>query len=309
MTTFLLTLNPGDEILLHYELYGGTRRILEEVTKKYGITPIYTDLSGDFENLINKNTKYVFAETPTNPLLSSIDIDRLSKITKTHNIGLVLDLTFSPPCTFRGFDAGGDVIIHSLSKYISGHNDVLGGAIIVKNQKLSEKIGFLQKSIGAVLSPDDSYSILKGLKTLDLRWRHVSKSALKIAMFLENHEKVKNVYYPGLITNKDYEIAIRQNSGGFGAVVSFEIYNNPKLFVETITKTHLISFAESLASPESILSYPYNMSHKSVPEAEKLRQGITSNLFRFSVGFEDPDDLIAEIDFALKASTAADINI
>jgi cystathionine gamma-lyase len=294
---FLLTLSPGDHILFCQEVYGGTYRLMEEMMNRFGVTGTYVDFSNEESILagIQPNTKWLFVETPTNPSLHIIDLDMVNRVSKKTHIPFVVDSTFSPPCCTRPLDYGADVVIQSLSKYIAGHNDVLAGALITNDKDLFDKFWFVFRTVGAVLSPDEAYRVLQGVKTLPMRWERVSKSALSLARELKWSEKVKNVYYPGLDTHPNHRIAVRQMRTGFGAVLSFELkdeyHGKIEKFVNTVLDNSHIIYAESLASPETILAYPPIMSHKSVPRDVRLSLGITDGFFRLSVGFEEPADI------------------
>lgn len=297
-------MSPGDHILCCQELYGGTFRLLDQLLSRFGITFDCVDFTNEKAVLagIKQNTKYLFVESPTNPSFHVIDLELINKISKKSGIPFVVDATFSPPCSIQHFDYGADTIIHSLSKYIAGHNDVIGGAVITRNEKLHEKLLFLDKTIGAILSPDECYRVLQEVKTLDLRWKRTSETALKVAEFLQKQPQIEKVLYPGLPSHPGYEIAKKQSSGGFGAALSFVVKNtsNLKKFVDTLRENSPIIYGESLASPETILAYPPLMSHKSIPKEIRESLGITDGFFRLSVGFEDPEDIIRGFEVALK---------
>lgn len=295
-----LTLNPGDHVLCCQEIYGGTYRLLEQVMSRYGITTDYVDFSSKKSILkgIKKETVYLFVETPTNPSQHIIDLELVSQVSKEIGIPFVVDATFSPPCTTKPIEYGAKVVIHSLSKYIAGHNDVLAGALVTNDDALFEQCYFMMKTLGAVLSPDECYRVLQGVKTLSMRWDKVSKSAQQVAEFLSRFKAVKNVYYPGLPSHPNHHIAKTQMNNGFGGVVSFELQDefhdtaHIKNFVDRVTRDSVIVYGESLASPETILAYPPLMSHKSLPQDVRFSLGITDGFFRLSLGFEDPNDII-----------------
>lgn len=298
---FLFTLNPGDHVLCCQEVYGGTFRLLEQVFRKYGITADYVDFSSEasIKAGIKPNTKWLFVETPTNPSLHVIDLTLVSSVSKQQNIPFIVDATFSPPCSTLPLNHGAAVVLHSISKYIAGHNDVLGGVLITNDPLLHEQFAFQQKASGAILSPDESYRVLQGVKTLHLRWERVSQSSLYIAKFLEQQLGVGNVLYPGLETHPSHLIAAAQSKNGFGGVISFKVSDasvpHLKAFVDSITAAGTIIYGESLASPETILAYPPSMSHKSLPRDIRLSLGITDGFFRLSIGFEAPDDIIKSL--------------
>jgi cystathionine beta-lyase/cystathionine gamma-synthase len=298
VAALFFTLAPGDHVLCCREVYGGTYRLLDKLLSRYGITFDFVDF-GDENKIragIRPTTKYLWIETPTNPSLHVIDLDLVHRISKETSVPYVVDATFSPPVTTQHFEYDADVIIHSLSKYIAGHNDILGGAIITRNAALHEQLKFLQRTLGAVLSPDECYRVLQGVKTLSLRWARVSQTAQTVAEFLVKHPSVKKVFYPGLPSHPGHALAKKQHKNGFGGVVSFELkatsFEELKKFVDTVRANSHIIYGESLASPESILSYPPLMAHKSVPKDVRESLGISDSFFRFSVGFENPEDII-----------------
>ena len=302
---FLFTLSPGDHILCCQEVYGGTFRLLDQLLSNFGITFDFVDFSSEksIEAGITPSTKYLFVETPTNPSLHIIDLSLVARISKKTGIPFVVDATFSPPCALQSFEFGAETVIHSLSKYIAGHNDVIGGAIITKNEKLQEKLVFLHKTLGAILSPDECYRVLQEIKTLELRWKRVSETALEVAKFLEKSNQIEKVLYPGLPSHPGHAIAKRQSKGGHGAVVSFVLKNKHhfklKKFVDTLREHGPVVYGESLASPETIIAYPPLMSHKSLPKDVRESLGIRDGFFRLSVGFEDPADIIYGLEKAL----------
>ncbi|MDP3882265.1 MAG: PLP-dependent transferase [Nanoarchaeota archaeon] len=305
-TMLFLTLEAGDHLILPKEVYGGTIRLLNNVFSKYGITYTQVDFSSkqEIRKAITPRTKYFFIEALTNPSLTPIDLKSLQDLSKETGIPVAADMTFCPPCCTRAFDYNADIIIQSISKYLSGHNDVLGGALITKDLALYERLKLLQKAVGAVLSPDECYRAIQGIKTLSIRWQRMSESALKIAQFLESHSKIKKVLYPGLENHKGHEIAKNQMRNGFGGVVSFELISSTheklKQFVDKIQENGIIIYGESLASPETLLAYPYTMSHGALPAEVKEKLGITRSFFRLSIGLENADDLIKELEAGLE---------
>lgn len=298
-TAFFLTLSPKDHILFCQEIYGGTYRLLTQILSRFGITFDFVDFTSEqsIRAGITPHTKYFFVETPTNPSLHVIDLALVHRISKDAGIPYVIDATFSPPCALRAFNFGAETIIHSLSKYIAGHNDVIGGAVITKNHALHEALTLNHRTLGAILSPDECYRVLQEVKTLPLRWERVSTTAFTIAEFLQQHPNVQNVYYPGLPSHPNHDIARRQTRGGFGGVLSFTLketaFEKLKHFVDTVRAHSPIVYGESLASPETILAYPPLMSHGSLPKDVRDSLGIVDGFFRLSVGFEDPEDIIA----------------
>lgn len=305
-TLFFLTLAPGDHLVLPHEVYGGTLRLLKTVFAPYGITFSQTDFSSHESILkaVTAKTKYLFVEALTNPSLNVIDLALVQRVSQETSIPFVADMTFTPPCSTRAFEYGASVIIQSISKYLAGHNDVLGGAVITRDVRLFEKLSLLQRTVGPVLSPDECYRAIQGIKTLELRWRRVSQTAQKVAQALERNPQISRVLYPGLSSHQGHEIAQRQMRKGFGGVISFELVpafqDNLKSFVDEVQKRGIITYGESLASPETLLAYPYTMSHGSLSAEEKQALGISPTFFRLSVGFEAPEDIIAELERGLK---------
>ena len=266
-TLFFLTLAPGDHLVLPHEVYGGTLRLLKTVFAKYGISFTQTDFSTRESILkaVTTKTKYLFIEALTNPSLTPIDLALVQSVSRETGIPFVADMTFTPPCTTRAFEYGAHAVIQSISKYLAGHNDVLGGAVITRDLQLYEKLSLLQRTVGPVLSPDECYRAIQGIKTIELRWKRVSESALKVASFLETHHLVERVLYPGLVSHRGHEVASRQMHSGFGGVISFELspstFDNLKSFVDEVQKQGVITYGESLASPETLLAYPPTMNH------------------------------------------------
>lgn len=297
-----LTLSPGDHVLACQEVYGGTYRQLDQLFPRFGITGDYVDFNDAraIRSAIRPTTRMFFVETPTNPSLHVINLQISGRISQETRIPLVADMTFSPPCATRAFEFGVMTIVHSLSKYIAGHNDVIGGAIITRDTSLHEKLVFLHKTVGSILSPDECYRVLQGVKTLALRWRRASESALTVATWLASRSDISKVLYPGLTSHPHHRIAVSQMKGGFGAVLSFELRRQNKksltAFVEGLRSSGSIVYGESLASPETILAYPPLMSHKSLPQEVRESLGISDGFFRLSLGFEDPADIIRSLE-------------
>lgn len=306
-TMLFLTLSPGDHLLIPKEIYGGTLRLLNNIFVPYGITYSQIDFSSEknIEQSITSNTKYFFIEALTNPSLNVIDLSLVQKVSEKTYIPFIADMTFSPPCSTRAFNYRAKAIVHSISKYLSGHNDVIGGAIITIDPILNEKLKFLQKTVGAIMSPDESYRAIQGIKTLHLRWDYVSKSALEVAQYLGSHEKVARVLYPGLPSHPSHNIARKQMKNSYGGVLSFEIAPIKdegilKAFVDSVQSRNTITYGESLASPETLLAYPCTMSHGSLSDKEKEDCGISNRFFRLSLGFESSRDIIADLEQGLQ---------
>ena len=299
-STILLSLvKSGDHIIAFDDLYGGTKRLVNEIFGNLGLEVSYVD-AVDPQNVrdaIKENTKLVWLESPTNPLLKLSDIRAISEITRAQGIVLVVDNTFLSPYFQKPLDLGADVVVHSSTKYINGHSDVLGGSVMLNDTELYEKIKYHQNSVGAVLAAFDSYLTLRGIKTLALRMERHNENALVIAPYLERHPKVKKVIYPGLVSHPQYELATRQATG-YGGVISFEIkgtIDDAKVFLE---KLELFTLAESLGGVESLIELPAVMTHASVAKEIREQIGISDTLIRISVGIEDVDDLIADLEQA-----------
>jgi cystathionine gamma-lyase len=301
ITNTLLLLKQGDHIVSIDDVYGGTRRLFSKVFERFGLLFTYADFrdGNSFKKHIRKNTKIVWIESPTNPLLKIVDIASVAKTARTKNILTVVDNTFASPCFQKPLDLGANIVVHSLTKYIGGHSDAVGGTIIVKNKQISDQLRFLQNAAGAILSPFDSYSILRGIKTLQLRMQKHEENARKVVEFLSGHKKVKKTYYPGLPTHPGHKIAKKQMSG-FGAMVSFELQGDIKTAIKFLESLRIFAIAESLGAVESLAEHPASMTHASVPKTEREKIGLSNTLIRLSVGIEDAEDLIADLNQALK---------
>jgi cystathionine beta-lyase/cystathionine gamma-synthase len=303
---FLLTLKPGDRILCCRELYGGTVRLFDQLFADFGITADYIDIENIEAVRAAKTDKTVaiWVESPTNPKLGVIDLTKVGKIAEELDLRFIVDLTFAPPCTTDPFACGAETVIYSLSKYFAGHNDVIGGAIITRNEALHERLCWLQGSVGAILSPDECYRVIQELKTLELRWARVSRSAQAIAEYLDGRKQLAKVYYPGLAGHLGHAVARRQMRHGFGGTLSFDLKTQDLeqigQFVDSLQSSGLVVFGESLASPETILAHPATMSHRGLTEAQRAERGIDNSFFRLSIGFEEPADIIAAFDEAFQ---------
>ncbi|MFC6875538.1 cystathionine gamma-synthase [Flavobacterium myungsuense] len=299
----LRSFKAGDEVISMDDLYGGTYRMFTRIYKDSGIKFHFVDMNDlqKFKSLINKNTKLVWVETPTNPLMKLADIQEISKITKANNILFAVDNTFATPYLQRPLDLGADIVMHSATKYLSGHSDVIVGALIVKEESLGEQLHFQQFATGATLGPMDSFLVLRGIKTLHLRMQRHCENGEKIADYLNQHPKIKTVYYPGLTSHPFHKIAKKQMTG-FGGMVSFTFVSGRKeesiLFLE---KLKVFTLAESLGGVESLANHPALMTHASIPEDKRKEIGITDDLVRLSVGIEDIEDLITDLEQALSS--------
>ncbi len=297
----LRMLSPGDAVVATNDIYGGSYRLMTKVFGNHGIKFNFIGLenASSIIDHITDKTKMVWIETPTNPMLNIIDIAEVCKAVKDHNIEVVVDNTFASPYLQNPIDLGADMVLHSATKYLGGHSDVVHGAVIVKTEELASKLHFIQKAVGAVPGPQDCFLVLRGIKTLHLRVQRACENAKKIADFLLANDKVANVYYPGFEDHPNHEIAKRQMKD-FGGMVSFDLKEDTVDAANTIlTKTHYFSLAESLGGVESLIGHPSTMTHASIPREERLKIGLTDSLIRLSVGIEDIDDLIMDLKEAL----------
>jgi cystathionine beta-lyase len=284
------------------DLYGGTYRLFTRLYKDSGIQFHFVDMNDleKFQSLINENTKLVWVETPTNPLMKLADIQEIAKITKKHNILFAVDNTFATPYLQKPLDLGADIVMHSATKYLGGHSDVIAGALIIKDKTLGEELHFKQFATGATLGPMDSFLVLRGIKTLHLRVQRHCENGIKVAEFLSNHPNVERVYYPGLPDHPHHDIAKKQMSG-FGGMVSFTFKTGKKAdSISFLEKLKVFTLAESLGGVESLANHPALMTHASIPEDKRLEVGITDDLVRLSVGVEDIADLLADIEQAFR---------
>ena len=293
--TILSLFKTGDKILISNNVYGGTFRILDQVFANFGIGYEIVDMRDStlLESAINPEVKGILLETPANPLMSVTSLEKIAKIAKAHKILSIVDNTFMTPYLQRPLDFGIDIVVHSATKYLGGHSDVVAGLVVVKDEELAKKIGFLQNSIGGVLAPFDSFLLIRGIKTLGLRMQRHCENALEIAEFLSTHSGVAKVYYPGLKSDDGYAIQKEQALGG-GGMISFELsseYDYRKFFASTQT----IVLAESLGGVESLLCHPASMTHASIPWEIREKVGISDNLIRLSVGIEYAKDLIDDL--------------
>lgn len=291
----------GDELISCNDLYGGTYRIFNKVYGKFGIKSIFVDMFDikNIENAITPNTKLIWVETPTNPMLNIVDIEAVCKLAKKHHILVCVDNTFASPYLQTPLDLGADMVLHSATKYLGGHSDVIHGAIVVKDKALADELYFIQNASGAVPGPQDCFLILRGIKTLHLRVERACENAEKIAEFLSKHPKVAKVNYPGFTTHPSHEIAKKQMRK-FGAMVSFSLKeDNIEAANKVLSSTNLFSLAESLGGVESLIGHPATMTHASIPLEERKKTGVLDSLIRLSVGVEDVEDLIEDLSQAL----------
>jgi cystathionine beta-lyase/cystathionine gamma-synthase len=306
MTTLLCVLKTGDKVLSVDDVYGGVQRLLTKVTvPQWGLQYAQTDMSDfkELEELLTENVKMIWIESPTNPTLRVVDIASIVTHVKNKNPNclVIVDNTFATPYLQRPLQMGADVVVHSVTKYIGGHSDVLMGAIVTNNEQIADKISFLQLAIGAVASPFDCFMALRGLKSLSVRMRQHCEGAMKVALYLSKHERVSQVFYPGLPSHPQHEIARKQMTRGFGGVVSFKLKAaNLKITVRLTTSCQILTLAESLGGVESLIEVPSIMTHASLSPDSLSRLGIDDCMLRISVGIEDPDDIISDLDRALR---------
>jgi len=298
-TTLLLTLNPGDHVVYMEDVYGGTFRLFDKVLKRYGLTFSAVDASDleAVEESVTPQTKMVWLESPTNPLLRVVDIDAVSEVAHSRGALVCVDNTFATPYLQQPLRLGADLVVHSSTKYIGGHSDVVGGAIMTNSDELEKQLRFHQNAVGAVPSPFDCWLLLRGVKTLALRVERQSENAMELASALQRNKAVKRVFYPGLDSHPNRAVASRQMRM-FGGMVSFEVADEPAAF-RTLERLKIFALAESLGAVESLAEHPARMTHASIPAAERERAGVGNGLIRLSVGVEDVADLIADLELAL----------
>jgi O-succinylhomoserine (thiol)-lyase len=299
-TTILSLLSAGDHVVSCDDLYGGSYRIFERVMRRYNVDTSYV-AAGDiaaYEKAIQPNTKMIWLETPTNPLLRLVDIAAVAEIAHKHDVLVVVDNTFASPYFQQPLKLGADIVIHSTTKYINGHSDVIGGALILNDAEIYEALKFYQNAAGGVPSPFDSWLTLRGIKTLAVRMRQHEANAIAVAKFLQEHPRVEKVYYPGLASHPDHVLAKRQMSG-FGGMVSFQFKGTYADVEQMVRRFKVFSLAESLGGVESLVCHPASMTHGSIPKDIRESRGLTDTLLRLSVGIEDIEDVLADLQQAL----------
>ncbi|MCM1427750.1 MAG: PLP-dependent aspartate aminotransferase family protein, partial [Eubacterium sp.] len=285
-------------LITDIDLYGGSIRLFHHISKKNGLTFSHINCwQDDVESYVNQNTKAIYIETPTNPMMRVIDIEKMADIAKRHHLLLIVDNTFLSPYFQNPLELGADIVIHSGTKFLGGHNDTLSGFIVTNSEEISEKMRFIIKTVGSGLAPMDCWLILRGIKTLPLRMEKAQENARAIVDYLLSAPKVKNVYYPGIEKSEGYEISKRQ-ARGFGSMLTFEVESR-KLAQHILKSTRIIPFAESLGGVETLLTYPCTQTHADVPEAVRIANGITDCVLRMSAGIEDKADLLADIKYAI----------
>ncbi|WP_210487751.1 cystathionine gamma-synthase [Rufibacter aurantiacus] len=294
-------LKPGDEVIATNDLYGGTYRIFTKVYQEYGIKFRFVSMAdiSSIEQYVTENTKMVWVETPTNPLLNIIDIKGAAEICQRRNLLLVVDNTFSTPYLQTPLDLGADIVMHSLTKYMAGHSDVVMGAIVVKDDELAERLAFLQNACGGTPGPQDCFLVLRGIKTLHIRMQRHCENGRKIAEYLRQHPKVGKVFWPGFQDHPNHQIA-QDQMRDFGGMISFELKDDQiQAAIQVLEKLHYFALAESLGGVESLCGHPATMTHASIPQVERLKGGLSDSLIRLSVGIEDVEDLIADLEQAI----------
>ncbi|MEQ2526275.1 bifunctional cystathionine gamma-lyase/homocysteine desulfhydrase [Bacillaceae bacterium CLA-AA-H227] len=301
ITAVIMLLNSGDHVVLTDDVYGGTYRVMNKVLNRFGIESTFVDTSNleEIEKAIKENTKAIYIETPTNPLLKITDIREAANIAKKHDLLTIVDNTFSTPYWQNPIELGADIVLHSATKYIGGHSDVVAGLVVVNNEKLAQDLHFVQNSTGGVLGPQDSWLLMRGIKTLGVRMEETEANTREIVAFLEKHPRVKKVYYPGLESHPNHEIAKKQATG-FGGMISFDI-GSEAAADELLRKVKYFTLAESLGAVESLISVPARMTHASIPKERRAELGITDGLVRISVGLEDVEDLIEDLKQGLES--------
>jgi len=301
--TVVMMFDPGDTIVLHDDLYGGTYRMFQSVFAAKQIHAHYLDLRNlaEFSSALAAAPKAVWVESPTNPLMNLVDIRAVSELAHRHGALVICDNTFLSPYFQRPLELGADIVVHSTTKYINGHSDVVGGAVVVKDARLAEKLYFLQNAMGTCAGPQDCFLVLRGVKTLAVRMEEHNRNALEIARWLEKHPKVSAVLHPGLESHPQHALALEQ-AGGFGGTFSFRVRGGEDAVMQLLARCRVFTLAESLGGVESLIEHPASMTHASVPREVQLRMGITPDLIRVSVGLEDVRDLIADLDQALAGS-------
>jgi len=301
ITTVLLLLRAGDHVIVSENTYGGTYRLFERVLRNFGLDFTYVDTAdaARVESALTDSTRMVFVEIPTNPVMTIADLDGIGSITSGRDIRLVVDNTFMSPFFLRPIEHGADLVVHSTTKYLNGHSDSVGGVVVEKRAEDAERIAFMQNAVGAILSPFDSWLVMRGIKTLPVRMQQHDANGRQVAMFLAEHPKVQRVIYPGLPTHPEFERA-RKLFSGFGGMIAFET-GSLAAARALLDNVRLCALAESLGGVETLISHPATMTHASVPAEDRQRLGISDGLVRISVGIEDVDDIIADLDRALAA--------
>ncbi len=300
ITAVLYLFQPGDHLIVSDDLYGGTYRLFEQVLKNYGLQFSYIAMEdlGEIEAHIKANTKALFIETPTNPMMKITDIKSVAELAKSKNLLTIVDNTFMTPYYQRPIELGADIVIHSGTKYLGGHNDLVAGLVVVNDQSLGEKIFFYQNATGAILGPQDCWLLIRGMKTLAVRLDRQQESALRIARKLQQHPLVDKLYYPGLLDHPGYRLHLSQ-AKGYGSILSFSVKSH-QIVPQILAKVQVISYAESLGGVESLITFPSQQTHSDIPLETREAKGITDCLLRLSVGIEAVEDLVEDLEQALE---------
>jgi cystathionine gamma-lyase / homocysteine desulfhydrase len=300
ITAVMMLFNSGDHVILTDDVYGGTYRVMTKVLNRLGIESTFVDTSDitNIEKEIRPNTKAIYIETPTNPLLKITDIEKTAQLAKNHGLLTIVDNTFSTPYWQTPITLGADIVVHSATKYLGGHSDVVAGLVVVNSDELAEKMHFIQNSTGGVLGPHDSWLLIRGMRTLGVRMEEHEENTRQIVDFLKDHPAVQKIYYPGLESHPNHEIAKKQ-CRGFGGMISFDVGSGEKAD-QLLNNVKYFTLAESLGAVESLISLPAKMTHASIPKERREQLGITDGLVRISVGLEDVEDLIEDLAQALK---------
>jgi cystathionine beta-lyase len=294
-------LEPGDEVISTNDLYGGSYRLFTSIFKKYGIKFHFIGMenAGNIENYVTAKTKLIWVETPTNPMMNIIDIKACSEISKKHNLLLAVDNTFATPYLQQPLDLGADIVMHSATKYLGGHSDVVMGALVVKDKDLADKLYFIQNASGAICGPQDSFLVLRGIKTLHIRMQRHCENGKAVAEYLVSHPKVEKVYWPGFESHPNHKVA-KEQMKDFGGMISFTTKgNNYEEAIKIVENLKIFTLAESLGGVESLAGHPASMTHASIPKEEREKTGVVDSLIRLSVGIEDQEDLIADLKQAI----------
>jgi cystathionine gamma-lyase / homocysteine desulfhydrase len=300
VTSVMMLLSAGDHVIITDDVYGGTFRVMSKVLARFNIEYTFVDTSSieEIEKAIQPNTKAIYVETPTNPLLKITDIEAVAALAKAHELLFIADNTFSTPYWQNPIELGANIVLHSATKYLGGHSDVVAGLVVVDSEELGQQLHFIQNSVGGILGPQDSWLLIRGIRTLGVRMEEIEENTRRIVEFLQKQEAVSKVYYPGLVEHKGHDIHKKQ-ARGFGGMISFDVGSTEKA-EDLLRRTKFFTLAESLGAVESLISLPAKMTHASIPAERRAELGIREGLVRISVGLEDAEDLIEDLTQALK---------
>ncbi|SET33701.1 cystathionine gamma-lyase / homocysteine desulfhydrase [Salinibacillus kushneri] len=300
ITSVFMLFSSGDHVIMTDDVYGGTYRVVSKVLSRFQIDVSFVDTSSpdEVKQAIQSNTKAIYVETPTNPLLKVTNLSKISDLAKEQDLLFIVDNTFSTPYWQNPIEFGADIVLHSATKYLGGHSDVVAGLVVVNSEKLAEELHFILNSAGGILGPQDSYLLIRGMKTLGVRMEEIEENTKQVVEFLHNHPSVTNVYYPGLASHSGHQIHLSQASG-FGGMLSFDV-GSGEMADQVLNRIQYFTLAESLGAVESLISVPARMTHASIPKSRREELGITDGLIRISVGLEDAEDLIEDLEQALK---------